>query len=305
MSDLTRRRKGPRGAARLLTSTALNTFVGLLGLIVPLTAWALGKASVTTILFVVETGLLVAIVIRHAWLQATYMQFRRASGRAMSDPTYFELISATLERELMEDTEEIADGHLLLYAAEVPRISVLLYRTLIDSSCQPRKIMATDLTTDPRLLTQRREYLVENRRLIESGGVILRIFVCRLSDLTKRGYAKDLIDLIDLHRSLGVQCGLAVREWLRPDQAVDFVVVAAAAVLVEEEQGDAGYSKGRSSVYFKRIDKWVKKFDEIWGAENSSAAPAVLHSYEQVARELLVDSKWKPAEISAALSKHR
>ncbi|MFJ6070004.1 hypothetical protein ACIQFU_04040 [Streptomyces sp. NPDC093065] len=47
-------------------------------------------------------------------------------------------------------------------------------------------------------------------------------------DLARRDFARSLSALVDHHRSLGVQCALAVRDRLRADQAVDFVVVSKA-----------------------------------------------------------------------------
>jgi hypothetical protein len=287
--------------SRVVASPHFNAVVGIVGLLTPLAAWVLGRESVRNILFGIETFLLVLIVTRHAWLQRSYIQLRRASSKEMSDSRFFERIRSKLEEELSEDMEEVADGHLNLYASEVPRISVLLFRTLIESDCEPRRVTATDLTTDPRLLTRRREYLAVNRKLIESGGSILRIYICRISDLTSQDFATDLLALADLHRSLGVQCGLRVRDWLSAEYAVDFVVVSLAAVLVEEVQGDAEYVSGRSSVHFKQVEKWSSKFYRLWETHDSPAAPFLWNSYEMFVRRMLVNGYWFPTRIRAML----
>ncbi|MEU3094184.1 hypothetical protein ABZ690_04975 [Streptomyces sp. NPDC006967] len=220
----------------------------------------------------------------------------------MSDARYFGLVREQLERELMAGFGEIADGHLQVYASEVPRLSVLLFQALIDCGTEPRRVLAADLTTTPDLLTQRREYLAVNRRLIEAGGTVQRLFICWQDDLAREDFARSLLALVDHHRSLGVQCALAVRDRLRADQAVDFVVVSKAAVLLEEEQGDAGYRRGRSSVYFKHVERWAGRFESIWG-HGSDSAPFVLQSYETAVRPMLNAGAWDESAVREAAAR--
>lgn len=247
----------------LLSSPGLNTALSTVGLIIPAVAWAVEQALVQKMLLIAETVVVAGLSARLVWLRKAYIQLRRADARNMSDPQYFEAIRGELEASLIRDFDEIADGHLHVYASEVPRISVMLYQMLLESGCVPRRVVATDITTNPGLLTQRREYLAINRRLIESGGAVQRVFICRMSDLVRKQFAADLMELVARHRALGVQCGLAIRESLPPDQAVDFVVVGRAAVLIKEEQGDESYGVGRSSVSFKHARKWERRFDAI------------------------------------------
>jgi hypothetical protein len=208
----------------------------------------------------------------------------------MDDVQYYDLVRSELERELLSDYGEIADGHLRVYAGEVPRLSVLLVNTLTEAQSEPQRILAADLTTDPTLLAQRREYLAANRRFTSSGGRIDRLFIAYSDDLAKQDFARSLLELIGQHRDLGVTCGLAVRDRLRAEQAVDVVIFASAAVLVEEEQGDVDYQRGRSSVYFKGVERWIGRFESVWGRGGDSA-PRVLQAYEAAARPML-DGVW-------------
>ncbi|MEU5547848.1 hypothetical protein AB0G85_36965 [Streptomyces sioyaensis] len=121
----------------------------------------------------------------------------------------------------------------------MPRLSVMLVKTVVEAQSEPQRILAADLTTNPALLTRRREYLTANRQMIESGGRINRLFIAWRDDLAREEYARDLLALINQHRQIGVTAGLAIRDRLRPEEAVDYIVFAAAAALVEEEQGDA------------------------------------------------------------------
>ncbi|MDX3232569.1 hypothetical protein [Streptomyces sp. ME19-01-6] len=275
-----------------LASPVLNALIGLAGIVIPVIAWASARASVRNGLLITETAIVIVMTANHLWLRKAFITLRRATNlKAMDDAHYYGLVRSQLEQELISDYGEIADGHLRVYASEVPRLSVLLVNTLIDSQSLPKRILAADLTTNPSLLTRRREYLTANRRLVEAGGSIDRLFIAYQDDLVREEYARDLLQLINHHRQLGVTCGLAVRDRLRADQAVDVIIVAAAAVLVEEEQGDADYTKGRSSVYFKGAERWIGRFESVWG-HGADAAPQILQRYETVVRPMLDGTTW-------------
>lgn len=293
-------RKG--SVSRAVTSPAVNTVLAVLGLILPFVAWGVANSFVKDLLLAVEMLIVIAMASYLFWLRRAYIQLRRANAKSMSDAKYFEAIRKELETSLINDFDEIADGNLHVYAAEVPRLSVMLYRVLLEAECEPRRIVATDLTIDPRILSQRHDYLAVNQRFMEAGGVVKRIFICRLNDLVRRSFATDLLELISHHRSMGVQCGLAVREWLSAEQAVDFVVVGLAAVLIEEEQGDEKYAVGRSSVSFKSARKWAARFETIWNPElETYSAPARLRHYETAVRASLENGTWRPSVVRAGL----
>ncbi|MEF9904668.1 hypothetical protein [Streptomyces sp. P9-A2] len=282
--------------ADALSSQVLNALVGIAGIAIPTAAWVAESGVLKDALLAAATVLLLLMVANHMWLRRIYIQLRRANDRHMADARYFSLVREQLERELISEFGEIADGHLQVYASEVPRLSVLLFQALIDSGTEPKRVLAADLTTDPRLLSQRREYLAVNRRLIEGGGTVQRLFICWQDDLVREDFARNLLTLVDHHRSLGVQCALAVRDRLRADQAVDFVVVSKAAVLLEEEQGDSDYRRGRSSVYFKHVERWAGRFESIWG-HGSDSAPFVLQSYESLVRPMLDAGTWDETAV--------
>ena len=92
------------------------------------------------------------------------------------------------------------------YTADVSRLVVLLPQTLTDAAVQPKRTLATDLAAPAGLLAPR-AYLAENRRLIEAGGEIRRIFICWAANLATEGYARGLQNLVDNQRAAGVQCG--------------------------------------------------------------------------------------------------
>jgi hypothetical protein len=52
--------------------------------------------------------------------------------------------------------------------------------------------------------------------------------ICWAADLATERYARDLEGLVDNQRALGVHCGLAVRDHLSAEQAVDFIVISQA-----------------------------------------------------------------------------
>ncbi|MEU0134296.1 hypothetical protein ABZ172_09710 [Streptomyces sp. NPDC006296] len=300
MTTPPRRDMGTR-VAEALSSQVLNALIGIIGLVVPVIAWAMQQKNLTNVVLAVETVLLLLMIANHMWLRRIYIQLRRANDRDMADARYFAMIRSHLERDLIADFGEIADGHLQVYASEVPRLSVMLFRVLVESGAQPQRVLAADLTTNPNLLTVRREYLAANRQLIESGGSVQRLFICWANDLARAEFGRSLLQLVDHHRSLGVQCALAVRDRLRADQAIDFVVVSKAAVLVEEEQGDAEYLRGRSSVYFKSVERWVGRFESIWG-HGSTSAPFALTAYEARARPMITGLNWDEDAVRAVVA---
>uniref|UniRef100_A0AAU2AB01 Uncharacterized protein n=1 Tax=Streptomyces sp. NBC_00093 TaxID=2975649 RepID=A0AAU2AB01_9ACTN len=290
-----------RRATDWLASPVLNAFIGIAGIAVPVIAWVNDRTGVKNALLIAETVLVVALTANHLWLRRRYITLRRTTNiRAMDNARYYDLVRGQLEQELISDYGEIADGHLRVYATEVPRLSVLLLKTLVDSRTDPLRVLAADLTTNPSLLTQRREYLSANRRLLEAGGTIQRLFICYRADLIREDYARNLLQLITMHRQMGVTCGLAVRDRLRADQAVDVIIIASAAALVEEEQGDADYSKGRSSVYFKGVERWTGRFESVWG-HGTDSAPMTLQSYESTARPMLDAQTWDSDRAEAAV----
>lgn len=185
MSTPPRRDAGTR-VAEALSSQTLNALIGIIGLVIPIVAWAMQQKNLTNIVLAGETVLLLLMIANHMWLRRIYIQLRRANDRHMADARYFALIRSQLERDLIADFGEIADGHLQVYASEVPRLSVLLFKVLIDSGSQPQRVLAADLTTNPNLLTARREYLAVNRQLIEAGGSIQRLFICWTSRAGRR-----------------------------------------------------------------------------------------------------------------------
>ncbi|MEU3754844.1 hypothetical protein AB0H17_19045 [Streptomyces olivoreticuli] len=284
-----------------LASPVLNALIGLAGIAVPVIAWVNARSSVKNSLLMAETVIVIVMTANHLWLRKAFITLRRVTNlKTMDDAHYYDLVRAQLENELISDYGEIADGHLRVYASEVPRLSVLLVKTLIDSQSLPKKILAADLTTNPSLLTRRREYLTANRRLIEAGGSIDRLFIAYQGDLIREDYARPLLQLVDHHRQLGVTCGLAVRDRLRADQAVDVVIIASAAVLVEEEQGDADYTKGRSSVYFKGVERWAGRFESVWG-HGADSAPMALQTYEALVRPMLDSGIWDSDRVKPAV----
>ncbi|MEU0743021.1 hypothetical protein [Streptomyces sp. NPDC006134] len=274
-----------------LGSPALGALIGIAGLVMPVIGWAVERINLK-VLLVLQGVLILILAAGHLWTRRAYIHLRRANNlKAMDDARYYDLVRAHLELELVSDYGEIADGHLRVYASEVPRLSALLVTTLTDAASEPQRILAADLTTNPQLLTQRREYLAANRRFTELGGTINRLFIVYRDDLLKQEFAQALLELIGRHRDIGVTCGLAVRDRLRADEAVDYVVFAQAAVLVEEEQGDADYTRGRSSVYFKGVDRWRHRFEGVWG-NGADSAPRALQTYESAARSMLDAGVW-------------
>jgi hypothetical protein len=284
--------------AGIMSSPVLNVLVGITGIAMPAIAWASRRVATADILLAIETLLVLFLVIGHMWLRRTYIYLRRPASRNMSDPRFFELVRSGLEADLIADFGEIADGHLLVYAADQLRLLSLMLGTLTDSPVQPKRVLATDLAAPQGLYGVPCGYFAENRRLIEAGGEIRRIFICWEADLVTDRYARELLELVDAQRAAGVQCGLTVRDYLSAEQAVDFLVISQAAVSVLDDQA----TRGRISVHFKNVDRWVRRHESLWGHGQLSATSA-LAAYEGTARPMLAPGSWDQDAVRACLGR--
>jgi hypothetical protein len=191
-SGASSRRDAVERVADIVSSPVLNVLVGIVGVVMPVIVWASHRMAAAGIVLAVETILLVALVISHLWLRRTHIYLRRPVSRNMSNPGYFDVIRSRLESDLIADFGEIADGHLLAYDADAPRLAILLLQVLIDSPAEPKRVLATDLATPSGAHLAgggSREYGAENRRLIDAGGEVRRIFICWAADLEAERYA--------------------------------------------------------------------------------------------------------------------
>ena len=250
------------------------------------------------VLFGLVVVLIAVIIGTQIWLRNAYLRLRRANAKGMADPGLYDVVRRRVERDLTVGYEDIAAGRWRMYASEVPRESTQLLQDVLDAPSSDNVVRATDLTTNPQLLETRSEYLAANRRFISSGGVIKRLFIVWRRDLES---AAGFLALVRQHRSIGVQCGLAVRDRLRPDQAVDFVVFGTGAALIEEEQGDADYVGGRSSVDFRNVGRWIDTFDQLWPLNGVPTPVMRLQQYEATARQSLDAESWDAVRVGKAL----
>jgi hypothetical protein len=70
---------------------------------------------------------------------------------------------------------------------------------------------------------------------------------------------------------------------------------------MEDEQGDEAYEVGRSTVSFLSVEKWIRKFDEIWKPADGIAAAVRLNNYVAAAGPMLAQSAWRPSAVRAGL----
>ncbi|MFE5680251.1 hypothetical protein ACFQ7B_35595 [Streptomyces erythrochromogenes] len=299
MSDV--RRDPLSRATAALGSPAVGTAIGIAGLVVPVVGWAVARVNLKALLLV-QAVLILVLAAGYLWVRKNYIPLCRANNlKAMDDAAYYDLVRARLEAELISDYGEIADGHLRVYAAEVPRLSTLLVNTVTEAQAQPQRILAADLTTNPTLLTGRREYIAANRRFTEAGGRIDRLFIVHAADLAKEEFASSPLELVGQHRDLGVTCGLAVRDRLRADQAVDVVIFAQ-----RRRPGRGGAGRRRLQ---PRAQQRVLQGHRPLGrplrirlGPRRRLRPRVLQTYEATARPMLDAGTWDASRINATVA---
>jgi hypothetical protein len=83
---------------------------------------------------------------------------------------------------------------------------------------------------------------------------------------------------------------------------VDVVVIASAAALVEEEQSDADYTSGRSSVYFTGVADWVRGFEFAWTQGDRSASGALM-AYQALAGTMLDAGTWDVEQAAVGVAR--
>jgi multisubunit Na+/H+ antiporter MnhG subunit len=92
MTTQPRRDVGTR-IAEALSSQSLNALIGIVGIALPVVAWAMQRKGLTNILLAAVTILLLLVIANHMWLRRIYIQLRRANDRDMADARYFALIA--------------------------------------------------------------------------------------------------------------------------------------------------------------------------------------------------------------------
>jgi hypothetical protein len=283
-----------------VSSTWFNAGIGILGLAIPVLPYLLKSALAKDIALGIAAVVIIGLVVRSGRAGRDTMALRTGVPPDVADPRFFARVASVVRQRFVDHVNELADGYLNMFSSEVPPMSLLLYRTLADTPAVAQ-VRALDLTSDPTVLLTRLEYLAANRYLVQSGGSIRRIFICRSHDLLDTGFATSLLQVIDEHRTAGVECGIAVREKLRPDDAVDAVVFGVAAVLVEHAQADVEYTSGWSTIYFKRVEAWIDRFDRLWRRNETPAAPALLAAYEAACRPMIISGDWGERSLRVAL----
>ncbi|GHF74111.1 hypothetical protein GCM10010218_64050 [Streptomyces mashuensis] len=104
-----------------LASPALTNLLGVIGVITPVAAWVTAQPGVKNLLITAETAIVLALVATHLWRQSRYITLPRTHNlKSMDDAHFYDLVRAQLERELVQEYDEIANGHLRVYASEVP-----------------------------------------------------------------------------------------------------------------------------------------------------------------------------------------
>lgn len=284
-----------------LRDLATNTIVGILGVIATVFGLIANSPDAKNILLCISMLLLIIVTATYIWRYNRDERARNASSRQMSYPAYFELVRGPLERKLASEYDNIASGLLPLYGGKVREAPEILIPKLAELPSVDRHIRAVDLTTDPVLLSTRVAYLEANRTFIAAGGTVERVFVCEQQKLAEQEFCKRFLKVVEEHREIGVNCGLVVRDPLPPELAVDIIVFGPGAVMIEAEQGTADYARGRSEVWFMGVDRWIAKFESLWGPAGAPSATRRLQSYEMAARPML-GGGWEPERIIEVLA---
>lgn len=182
----------------------------------------------------------------------------------ISKPEDFLRIIDQEKEKYVNNFKNLKSGHISFYGTEVLRVQ----SGWLESG-NFKSIRTLDLTSDPGILLTRHNYIEANRKFIEHGGSIKRIYLINKSQLNDSVFYNNLIVAIRLQKKLGVQLGLRYLEELDPRQKQDFILYDDFASFVEEKQANSDYSFGKSTAYFSKdkIKEYEAIFSDVWNGQ--------------------------------------
>ncbi|HEV2756571.1 MAG TPA: hypothetical protein VG318_12445 [Actinomycetota bacterium] len=143
-------------------------------------------------------------------------------------------------------------------------------------------VVATDIIRDLALWPTRKPYLEANKRFTEDQGRISRIFLVEAALLRRDEDVLALWSVIESHRDIDVGVALHILDLLAPKYHEDFILYSRDCVLVEIQQGDIGFTRGKATIFFdgETIDDYARRFEYLSEANDTRAAADVLRAFQ-------------------------
>jgi hypothetical protein len=188
----------------------------------------------------------------------------------------------SISNDFKAQVSELSRSQLSLYGRQVRNAQVHLLASLLKESKAPQ-VRATDIVRRLDLWPTRGVYLRANSRFVQSGGKTTRIFLISKNLINSDENAKEFWEIMEIHKGMGVEVALHIVELLSPEYAEDYVIYSRDCVLVEIEQGDVEFSRGKVTVFFNSniIDTYLRRFDYLETSNDTKSASEVYDLYRK------------------------
>lgn len=220
-----------------------------------------------------------------AWL-AIYL-FRRnpvrlPRGIRAENRRILESLFRSVSKDFEDQLAEMSRSQISLYGRQVRNAQVHLLKWSATEVNMP-SVRATDIVRRLDLWPTRGVYRAANAKFIKDGGRISRVFLVGSDILKDDEEAAALWWILKDHRGIGVSVSLHIIDLLAPEFAEDYVIYQKDAVLVEVEQGDVDFSRGKVTVFFdsRTIDAYAKRFQYLHTSNDTKTAEEVLALFEE------------------------
>lgn len=143
----------PTSVLKCLASPTAGTIVGLISLVIPVAGFVSSHDQVKNAFLVMSALIIVALMLREHVIRGSRVTARRGDPFVMADPVFYKAVQQEVVQKRVSDLEDLADGILRIFGPEVRYVSVLLFRTLAESTELAKEVYAMDLTRDPDILS--------------------------------------------------------------------------------------------------------------------------------------------------------
>ncbi|PIQ48362.1 MAG: hypothetical protein COW03_11025 [Cytophagales bacterium CG12_big_fil_rev_8_21_14_0_65_40_12] len=187
-----------------------------------------------------------------------------------TNPVAFLEVIEKEKRKFSDNFNDLKSGFISFYGTEVQNAqSGWLESDKFNS------IRTLDLTSNPGLLLNRERYNDANRSFVDRGGTIKRVFMIERKRLENIDFKNNLIKVIQLQISLGVNIGLMFLNELALNEKQDFILYDSFVAFVEERQANSDYTFGKSTAYFSKIkiQFYEELFERVWAGQGYSKNP--------------------------------
>jgi hypothetical protein len=201
----------------------------------------------------------------------------RAQNRGL-----LESLFKSIFNDFQAQMSELSKSQLSLYGKQVRNAQVHLLDALLVESDSPI-VRATDIVRRLDLWPTRGVYLAANKRFVGKGGRISRIFLIHDNLICNDADAGAFWDIMKLHKDMGVNVSLHMINLLSPEYAEDYVLYSRDCVLVEIEQGDVDFARGKVTIFFdaRTIDTYLKRFQYLEASNDTKSATEVYGLYRK------------------------